>query len=109
MGGLAKRLGTKVIHVAEHDTQIADVPKHPGEFVNTWSIPGFCGEGSQPAELGWGSHEKPCPGADIGTRSGQMRDLSRSAGLRDPGALLDAHRRAAHRLSHHPWRIDHPQ
>jgi len=59
--GLARRLGTKVIHVAEHDTQIANRPKRPGEFVNTWSIPGFCGEGAQPSELGWGSHEKSLP------------------------------------------------
>ena len=59
--GLAQRLGTKVIHVAEHDTQIANRPKRPGEFVNTWSIPGFCGEGAQPSELGWGSHEKGLP------------------------------------------------
>jgi len=58
---LAQRVGTKVIHVAEHDTQIANVPKRPGEFVNTWSIPGFCGEGAQPAELGWGTHEKRLP------------------------------------------------
>ena len=58
---LARRVGTKVIHVAEHDTQIASVPKRPGEFVNTWSIPGFCGEGSQPSELGWGTHEKRLP------------------------------------------------
>ena len=58
---LAQRVGTKVIHVAEHDTQIANVPKRPGEFVNTWSIPGFCGEGAQPAELGWGVHEKRLP------------------------------------------------
>jgi homospermidine synthase len=58
---LAQRLGTKVIHVAEHDTQIANVPKRPGEFVNTWSIPGFCSEGLQPSELGWGTHEKRLP------------------------------------------------
>jgi homospermidine synthase len=58
---LAQRLGTKVIHVAEHDTQIANMPKRPGEFVNTWSIPGFCSEGSQPSELGWGTHEKRLP------------------------------------------------
>ena len=58
---LAKRVGTKVIHVAEHDLQVANQPKRPGEFVNTWSIPGFTGEGSQPAELGWGSHEKRLP------------------------------------------------
>jgi homospermidine synthase len=58
---LAQRTGTKVIHVAEHDTQIASRPKRPGEFVNTWSVPGFIGEGLQPAELGWGTHEKRLP------------------------------------------------
>ncbi len=59
--GLAKTLGVKVIHVAERDTQVARFPKKPGEFVNTWSIDGFVGEGCQPAELGWGSHERHFP------------------------------------------------
>lgn len=59
--GLAQRLGVKVIHIAERDTQIANIPKCAGEFVNTWSIDGFVGEGCQPAELGWGSHEKTFP------------------------------------------------
>jgi len=58
---LAQRVGVKVIHVAERDTQVADRPKEKGEFVNTWSIDGFVGEGCQPAELGWGSHEKGLP------------------------------------------------
>jgi homospermidine synthase len=58
---LAQKLGVKVIHIAERDTQLADVPKQPGEFVNTWSIDGFTGEGCQPAELGWGTHEKTLP------------------------------------------------
>ncbi|MFC7333219.1 homospermidine synthase [Rhodocista pekingensis] len=58
---LAKDLNIKVIHVAERDTQISSVPKRRGEFVNTWSIDGFVSEGSQPAELGWGSHEKTFP------------------------------------------------
>src|SRR5690348_16531675 len=35
-GGLARRLGVKVIHIAERDTQVTNVPKEPGEFVNTW-------------------------------------------------------------------------
>jgi homospermidine synthase len=51
----------KVIHIAERDTQVANVPKRPGEFVNTWSVDGFVSEGSQPAELGWGTHEKTLP------------------------------------------------
>ncbi|HEY4044819.1 MAG TPA: saccharopine dehydrogenase C-terminal domain-containing protein [Rhodopila sp.] len=59
---LARGLGVKVIHIAERDTQIATVAKQPGEFVNTWSIDGFVGEGCQPAELGWGTHEKTIPG-----------------------------------------------
>lgn len=58
---LAQQLGIKVIHIAERDTQVANIPKRVGEFVNTWSIDGFVGEGCQPAELGWGSHEKELP------------------------------------------------
>ena len=58
---LAQRLGVKVIHIAERDTQVAAMPKEPGEFVNTWSIDGFVSEGSQPAELGWGTHERHFP------------------------------------------------
>jgi len=58
---LAADLGVKVIHIAERDTQIATVHKRPGEFVNTWSIDGFISEGSQPAEMGWGTHERHFP------------------------------------------------
>jgi homospermidine synthase len=60
-GALAERLGVRVIHIAERDTQVSPRPKRPGEFVNTWSIDGFVGEGMQPAELGWGSHERHFP------------------------------------------------
>src|SRR5512144_252322 len=59
---LAYRLGVKVIHIAERDTQVAGrQPKRVGEFVNTWSIDGFVGGGCQPAELGWGTHENHFP------------------------------------------------
>ena len=58
---LAQRLGIKVIHIAERDTQVSATAKRPGEFVNTWSVEGFAGEGCQPAELGWGSHERHFP------------------------------------------------
>ena len=58
---LARDLGVKVIHIAERDTQVAEQPKRPGEFVNTWSIDGFVSEGGQPAEMGWGTHEKALP------------------------------------------------
>lgn len=60
-GRLAEAIGVKAIHIAERDTQVAALPKLPGEFVNTWSIDGFFSEGSQPAELGWGTHERHFP------------------------------------------------
>lgn len=50
---LAARLGVKVIHIAERDTQVSPVPKQIGEFVNTWSVDGFVSEGaSQPNSAG---------------------------------------------------------
>ena len=58
---LACDLGVRVIHIAERDTQVAPCRKEPGEFVNTWSTHGFASEGCQPAELGWGSHERQLP------------------------------------------------
>lgn len=58
---IAESLGIKVIHIAERDTQVGSFPKRPGEFVNTWSVDGFVGEGCQPAELGWGTHERHFP------------------------------------------------
>jgi homospermidine synthase len=47
-------LGVKVIHCSERDTQAANPGKRRLEFVNTWSVDGFVGEGSQPvrARLG---------------------------------------------------------
>ena len=58
---LARRLGIRTIHIAERDTQVSNAPKKIGEFVNTWSIDGFVSEGCQPAEMGWGTHEKHFP------------------------------------------------
>ena len=60
-GELMESLSVKVIHIAERDTQVANIPKKVGEFVNTWSVEGFVGEGSQPSELGWGTHERSFP------------------------------------------------
>jgi homospermidine synthase len=79
---LARKLGVKVIHVAERDTQIASKPKQPGEFVNTWSVDGFVSEGCQPAEMGWGTHERNFP------RDGKRHDAGSGAAiyLMQPGA-----------------------
>lgn len=58
---LARSLRVKGIHIAERDTQRARYPKPMNVFVNTWSVEGFLSEGMQPAELGWGTHEKWLP------------------------------------------------
>jgi len=72
---LAMDLGIKVIHIAERDTQVSSRPKMPGEFVNTWSVDGFVSEGSQPAELGWGTHERHFP------RDGRQHDFGRKSAI----------------------------
>jgi homospermidine synthase len=69
---LAQTLDVRVIHVAERDTQVASHPKKLNEFVNTWSVDGFVSEGAQPAELGWGTHEKHFP-ADGGRHESGSR------------------------------------
>jgi homospermidine synthase len=51
-------------------------------FVNTWSVEGFVSEGMQPAELGWGTHEKWMPD------NGRVHDYGCEAAiyLLQPGA-----------------------
>ncbi|MBI2356394.1 MAG: homospermidine synthase [Candidatus Doudnabacteria bacterium] len=58
---LAMKLGVKVIHCSERDTQVTNRPKEVNEFVGTWSIEGLREEGTAPAEMGWGTHEKKLP------------------------------------------------
>jgi homospermidine synthase len=58
---LGHELGIKVIHCSERDTQITNRPKEIDEFVGTWSIEGLREEGTAPAEMGWGTHEKALP------------------------------------------------
>lgn len=58
---LMQGLGVKGVHIAERDTQRTKKPKPLDAFWNTWSVEGFISEGLQPAELGWGSHEKWMP------------------------------------------------
>ena len=58
---LAQRVGLKVVHIAERDTQTPHIPKAVGEFVNTWSVDGFISEALQPSELAWGTHERHWP------------------------------------------------
>ncbi len=79
---LAQALGVKGIHIAERDTQRSRNPKPRDIFVNTWSVEGFVSEGLQPAELGWGTHEKWMP------ENGRTHDFGCGAAiyLLQPGA-----------------------
>jgi homospermidine synthase len=81
-GRLMQRVGVKGIHIAECDTQRARNPKPRNVFVNTWSVEGFVSEGLQPAELGWGTHEKALPS------NGRQHDFGCEAAiyLLQPGA-----------------------
>jgi homospermidine synthase len=58
---LMRDAGVRGIHIAERDTQQARHPRPIGTFVNTWSVEGFIAEGLQPAEIGWGTHERWMP------------------------------------------------
>jgi len=58
---LARDVGVSLIQISERDTQAADRPKRPNEFVNTWSIDGFVDELMQPAELSLGTAESAKP------------------------------------------------
>lgn len=79
---LMRDLGVKGIHIAERDTQRSRQPKPPNVFVNTWSVEGFLSEGMQPAEMGWGTHEKWLP------ENGRLQTIGSRAGayLLQPGA-----------------------
>ena len=99
---LMQRAGVKGIHIAERDTQRARKPRQRGMFVNTWSVEGFCAEGLQPAELGWGTHEKIMPANarrhNFGCDAAVYLDAAR---CRDPRSLVDADRAVAARLYDH--------
>jgi homospermidine synthase len=79
---LMKKTGVKGIHIAERDTQRTKKPKPLDVFWNTWSVEGFLSEGMQPAELGWGTHEKRMP------KNGKKQKTGSKAAiyLEQPGA-----------------------
>ena len=102
-GRLAAKLDVKVIHVSERDHQTSKVRKHNGEFVNTWSSEAFCGESLQPAELGWGTHERNWPpdAREYGFGCGAAIYLDR------PGAATRVRSWAPAEGQFHGWLITH--
>src|ERR1700716_2396642 len=102
-GKLMLQAGVKGIHIAERDTQRARDPKPFGKFINTWSVEGFCSEGLQPSELGWGTHEKTMP-------SGAARhDFGCDAAiyLKRPGAGTRGRSWTPPAQGQHGWMITH--
>ncbi|MGP0059581.1 MAG: homospermidine synthase [Beijerinckiaceae bacterium] len=100
---LARDAGVKGIHIAERDTQRAKEPKPRGVFVNTWSVDGFISEGLQPAELGWGTHEKHLP--PEGKRHGYGSDCA--IYLTRPGAGTRVRSWTPTAQAQHGWLITH--
>ena len=100
---LARRLDVRVIHIAERDTQVSSIPKEPNEFVNTWSVDGFVSEGSQPAELGWGSHERNFP------RDGKRHEAGSGAAIyvMQPGVATKVRSWAPNAGPYHGFLITH--
>ena len=102
---LSQKLSIKVIHIAERDSQIMHQRKRPNEFINTWSIDAFISEGSQPAEIGWGSHERHWPHDayhhDFGSRCAIY--------LNRPGAATRVRTWTPHAGAFHAYMITHTE
>lgn len=102
---LARELGVRAIHIAERDTQVAMRPKRPGEFVNTWSSEAFIGEACQPAELGWGTHERHFPSDGVRHENG----AGAAIWLRRPGAATRVRSWTPLAGSYHGFLITHAE
>lgn len=100
---LACTLGIKVIHVAERDSQYGRQQKRRGEFVNTWSSEAFVDESCQPAELGWGTHERYWPLA--ARRYGFGRDCA--IYLERPGASVQVRSWVPSEGPYHGFLVSH--
>jgi homospermidine synthase len=100
---LAMRLNVKVVQIAERDRQVGRNRKEWGEFVNTWSSGAFVGESLQPAELGWGTHERHWPhqGMEFGFGCGSSIYLNR------PGCTTRVRSWVPTEGPYHGWLISH--
>lgn len=60
---LANKMGLRVIHISEKDSQITIKPKEINEYVNTWSSDAISwyDEAFSFLEISWGTHEKKIP------------------------------------------------
>jgi len=60
---LANKMGLRVVHISEKDSQITNKPKNINEYVNTWSSDAISwyDEAFSFLEISWGTHEKKLP------------------------------------------------
>ena len=60
---LANKLGLKVLHISERDSQITNKPKRRNEYLNTWASNAISwyDEAFSFLEISWGTHEKTIP------------------------------------------------
>jgi homospermidine synthase len=60
---LASKLGLRVVHVSERDSQLTSNPRKQGEYLNTWSSDSvsWYDEAFSNLEISWGTHEKRIP------------------------------------------------
>ncbi|MCW5622357.1 MAG: homospermidine synthase [Burkholderiales bacterium] len=100
---LAMTLGIKAVQIAERDRQMASPRKQWGEFANTWSSGAFVGESLQPAELGWGTHERHWPkdGMEFGFGCGSSIYINR------PGCTTRVRSWVPKEGPYHGWLISH--
>lgn len=102
---LMQMLKIRVVQMAERDTQASKTFKQPDEFVNTWSIDGFLSEAVQPAELGWGTHEKEIPQDGHEYSSGTQHAIY----LDRPGALTTVRSWTPREGPYHGFLITHDE
>ena len=101
---LMQACGVKGVHVAERDTQ-KTIKRRPDDvFVNTWSVEGFVAEGFyQPAELGWGTHEKWMPAVGHHHEGG----CGAAIYLEQPGALTQVRSWCPTHKAHRAFLVTH--
>ncbi|MFE3188223.1 saccharopine dehydrogenase NADP-binding domain-containing protein [Nocardia sp. NPDC059240] len=80
---LAELLRVRVIHLAEHDTQISADANHDNEFANTWCPEELYREAMAPSEIGWGTHECLLPLDAISHRVGPRNQILLTSTGRD--------------------------
>lgn len=99
----ARAIDLRVIHIAEYDSQQTSKPRPPSGFFNTWSVAGFIAEAGQPAELGWGTHEKQLP-PDAGVHS---TGSEAAIYLNSPGSSVRVQSWIPHIGSFHGFLVTH--